>query len=140
MTNFHSLPDLSGYESATAKKVRLLAEEWFAKFKEVGAVEAQVDEARQALEEAKVRDRETRPIAERKGTRRPRQAKRGASTRAPRSTKGPGSFRQTRPASSSTRRSTSGRLADSRSREGGYQPARRRRNGRMAYGAYPPVG
>ena len=65
-TNFHALPDLEGYESADAKKVRKPIKEWHAAFKEVGAVETQVEQAIQALENAKGRDVEARAVAERK--------------------------------------------------------------------------
>jgi hypothetical protein len=65
--NFHALPSLEGYESAGAKKVRKLIKEWHAAFKEVGAVETQVEQAIQALENAKGRDVEARAVAERMG-------------------------------------------------------------------------
>jgi hypothetical protein len=67
MLNYNALPDLSEYESPAARKVAKLAEEWAAKFQEVGAVETQVEEARQALEGARNRDREARAVAERRG-------------------------------------------------------------------------
>ena len=65
--NFHALPDLEGYESAGAKKVRKLVGEWREAFETVGATETKVEEATQALGDAKTRDVEARAVAQRGG-------------------------------------------------------------------------
>jgi chromosome segregation ATPase len=71
MQSYHSLPDLTGYRSKAAKRLSRLAQEHTEKVRELGALGQEVEEAKQALQDARGRDTEARALAARKGDKDP---------------------------------------------------------------------
>jgi hypothetical protein len=67
MQSYQSLPDLAGYRSRAAKRIHKLSEEHADKTAELGRLGNAVEEARQALQDARGRDTEARALAARAG-------------------------------------------------------------------------
>jgi DNA repair exonuclease SbcCD ATPase subunit len=65
--SYQSLPDLTGYRRKAAKRIFKLAEEHAEKTTELGRLGSEVEEAKQALQDARSKDTEARALAARKG-------------------------------------------------------------------------